>query len=129
MDVSKTAVKIVERSFVYESILSKFLDVIVPKVHALRQGVPNAVCGNTGNVDCGAMIMPAQLEIIESLVQDAIQKGAKLHCGGKRNSSLHGQFFEPTLLSNITADMRISKEEVFGPVIFIIMVPNDSDSE
>jgi acyl-CoA reductase-like NAD-dependent aldehyde dehydrogenase len=119
----------VERLFVYESILSKFLDVIVPKVHALRQGVPNAVCGNTGNVDCGAMIMPAQLDIIESLVQDAIQKGAKLHCGGKRNSSLHGQFFEPTILSNITADMRISKEEVFGPVMCIITVPNDSDDE
>ena len=76
----------------------------------------------------GAMIMRAQLDIIESLVQDAIQKVAKLHCGGKRNSSLHGQFFEPTLSSNITADMRI-KEEVFGPVIFIIMVPNDSDDE
>ena len=51
VDVSKTAVKIVERLFVYESILSKFLDVIVPKVHALRQGVPNDVCDNTANVD------------------------------------------------------------------------------
>lgn len=119
----------VERLFIYESILSKFLSAIVPKVQALRQGVPNAVCGNTGDVDCGAMIMPAQLDIIESLVQDAIKKGAKLHCGGKRNSSLLGQFFEPTILSNITADMRISKEEVFGPIMCIITVPNDSDDE
>lgn len=119
----------VERLFVYESILSKFLSSIVPKVKALRQGVPNAVCGNDGNVDCGAMIMPAQLDIIESLVKDAVDKGAKLHCGGKRNSSLNGQFFEPTILSGVTADMRISKEEVFGPIMCIISVPNDSDDE
>lgn len=119
----------VERLFVYESIQSKFLTAIVPRVEALRQGVPNAVCGNDGNVDCGAMIMPAQLDIIEALVKDAVEKGAKLHCGGKRNSSQKGQFFEPTVLSGITSDMRISKEEVFGPVMCIITVPNDSDDE
>lgn len=119
----------VERLFVYESIQSKFLSAIVPKVKALRQGVPNAVCGNDGNVDCGAMIMPAQLDIIEALVNDAVEKGAKLHCGGKRNSSLKGQFFEPTVLSGLTSDMRISKEEVFGPVMCVITVPNDSDDE
>jgi len=119
----------VERLFVYESIKSKFLSAIVPKVEALRQGVPNAVCGNDGDVDCGAMIMPAQLDIIESLVKDAVEKGAKLHCGGKRNASLNGQFFEPTVISEITSDMRISKEEVFGPIMCVITVPNDSDDE
>ncbi len=113
----------------YESIQSKFLSAVVPKVKALRQGVPNAVCGNDGDVDCGAMIMPAQLDIIESLVNDAVEKGAKVHCGGKRNTSLNGQFFEPTIISGITADMRISKEEVFGPIMCIITVPNDSDDE
>jgi acyl-CoA reductase-like NAD-dependent aldehyde dehydrogenase len=119
----------VERLFVYESILAQFLDNIVPKVKALRQGVPNAVCGNDGDVDCGAIIMPAQLDIYEALVNDAVAKGAKLHCGGKRNSSLNGQFFEPTVISEITADMRISKEEVFGPIMCVITVPNDSDDE
>jgi len=119
----------VERLFVYESIQSKFLSSIVPKVQALRQGVPNAVCGNDGNVDCGAMIMPAQLDIIEGLVKDAVEKGAKLHCGGKKNSSLQGQFFEPTVLSDITPGMRISKEEVFGPIMCVVTVPNDSDDD
>lgn len=119
----------VERLFVYESIQSKFLSEIVPKVEALRQGVPNSVCGNDGDVDCGAMIMPAQMDIVEALVNDAVEKGAKVHCGGKRNSSLEGQFFEPTVISGITPDMRISKEEVFGPVMCIITVPNDSDDE
>jgi len=119
----------VERLFVYESIQAKFLSAVVPKVKALRQGVPNAVCGNDGNVDCGAMIMPAQLDIIEALVNDAVEKGAKVHCGGKRNSSLKGQFFEPTVISGITSDMKISKEEVFGPIMCVITVPNDSDDE
>jgi len=71
--------------------------------------------------------MPAQLDIIEALVKDAVEKGAKLHCGGKRNSSLNGQFFEPTVLSDITSEMRISKEEVFGPIMCVVTVPNDSD--
>jgi len=117
----------VERLFVYESIASKFISAIVPKVKALRQGIPLATCGSDGNVDCGAMIMDAQMDIIQELVDDAVKLGAVLHCGGKRNSSLHGQFYEPTVLSNVTGDMRISQEEVFGPVMCIITVPNDDD--
>lgn len=120
----------VERLFVYESIKSKFISKILPKVEALRQGIPLATCGSDGNVDCGSMIMDRQMDIIQELIDDAVAKGAKLHCGGKRNSSLApGQFYEPTIISNIKPDMRISSEEVFGPVMCIVTVPNDSDEE
>lgn len=89
----------VERVLVYESIMEKFIEAVVPKVKALRQGIPlKGACGADGIVDCGSMIMPRQLEIVQALVDDAVKKGATLHCGGSINSSLNGQFFEPTIL-------------------------------
>jgi acyl-CoA reductase-like NAD-dependent aldehyde dehydrogenase len=88
----------VERVVVYESVHDEFIDKIVPKVKALRQGIPLETCGADGKVDCGSMIMPQQLDIVQALVDDAVKKGAILHCGGKRNPKLDGQFYEPTLL-------------------------------
>lgn len=115
----------VERLFLYESMAEEFIDKIVPKVKALRQGLP---CGDK-NVDCGAMIMDAQMDIIQELVDDAVAKGAIIHCGGKRNPDLHGQFYLPTVISGITSGMRISQEEVFGPLMCINIVPNDDDDK
>lgn len=88
----------VERVLVYESLHDEFIKAVVPKVKAIRQGVPLNVCGADGKVDCGSLIMPSQMDIVQALVDDAVKKGATLHCGGKKNSSLDGQFFEPTVL-------------------------------
>jgi acyl-CoA reductase-like NAD-dependent aldehyde dehydrogenase len=119
----------IERLFVYESIHDEFINAIKPKVAALRQGIPLVSCGSNGDVDCGAMVMERQINIIQELVDDAVAKGATVHCGGKRNKSLAGQFYEPTLISGVTSDMRISQEEVFGPVMSVTMVPHDDDAE
>ena len=88
-----------ERVLVYESIYDSFLQEVVPKVKALRQGnpIPSSARAD-GKVDCGSMIMPRQLEIVQALVEDSVKKGATLHCGGKVNPNLNGQFFEPTVL-------------------------------
>jgi acyl-CoA reductase-like NAD-dependent aldehyde dehydrogenase len=90
----------VERVMVYESLYDQFVEAIVPKVKAIRQGIPLAclALASDGKVDCGSLIMPRQLEIVQALVDDAVKKGATLHCGGKRNEKLGGQFFEPTVL-------------------------------
>jgi acyl-CoA reductase-like NAD-dependent aldehyde dehydrogenase len=53
-------------------------------------------------------------------IKDALDKGAKLHCGGKRPEGLNGAFYEPTILTNITKDMRVWKEEVFGPALPVV---------
>jgi len=119
----------VERLFLYESIQSKFLSLVVPRVKALRQGVPLATCGHDGNVDCGAMIMDAQIDKIQSLIDDAVAKGARLHCGGKRNMTLNGQFYEPTVISDVTPDMNMWREEIFGPVMCVVTVPDDDDDK
>lgn len=102
------------------------------RVKALRQGVPLACCGFEGEVDCGSMVMAGQIDIIQALIDDAVGKGAVLHCGGKRNVSAgggEGQFYEPTLISGVTGDMRISKEEVFGPVMCVVKVEGDDDDK
>lgn len=119
----------IERIFAYESIYDEFIRVIKPKVEALRQGIPLATCGANGDIDCGAMVMEGQIDIIQELIDDAVAKGAILHCGGKRNQSLDGQFYEPTLISGITPNMRISQEEVFGPVMSVSVIPNDDDDK
>jgi len=119
----------VERLFVYESIHDEFINAVKPKIEGLRQGIPLATCGADGDVDCGSMVMERQIDIIQELVDDAVSKGATVHCGGKRNPTLQGQFYEPTLISGITSEMRISKEEVFGPIMSVTKVPNDNDEE
>jgi len=119
----------VERVLVYESLHDEFVKQVVPKVRAIRQGVPLAACGADGKVDCGSMIMPHQMDIVQALVDDAVKKGATLHCGGKKNPNVDGQFFEPTVLSGVTPEMDIFNQEVFGPVMTIIKVPKDSDEE
>jgi acyl-CoA reductase-like NAD-dependent aldehyde dehydrogenase len=121
----------VERVFVYESLHDEFLKAAVPKVKALRQGNPleddgsGCAAAAAADVDCGSTVMPEQLDIIQELVDDAVQKGAKLLCGGRRSTK--GQFFAPTVLAAVTPDMRIYQEEVFGPVMTVIKVPNDDD--
>lgn len=54
------------------------------------------------------------------IVEDAIAKGAKVHCGGKRALDIGEQFFQPTLLTNIDFNMACMKEEIFGPVVVCV---------
>ena len=107
----------VERVYVHESIFDDFVEKAVNKVKELRQGLPlsGATC------DLGATTMPGQLAIIERLVNDAVENGATVMVGGKRNADLKpGLFYEPTILINVTHEMKIAKEEVFGPVMVIM---------
>ncbi|MGH7088026.1 MAG: NAD-dependent succinate-semialdehyde dehydrogenase, partial [Stellaceae bacterium] len=63
----------------------------------------------------GPLIDMRAIEKVESHIADALQKGAKLALGGRRHA-LGGSFFEPTVLTGVTADMLITREETFGPV-------------
>ena len=70
--------------------------------------------------EIGPIVSVEQLQKLEEQVQDAIDKGAKIICGGKRLENTKGNYYLPTILTNITKDMRVYKEEVFGPVVPII---------
>ncbi len=70
--------------------------------------------------EMGPLAAKRQLELLEAQVDDARQKGAVILTGGKRPERLNGAFYEPTLLTKITKDMRVWREEVFGPVLPIV---------
>ena len=115
----------IERIYVLESLHDKFLAAVVDKVKALRQGAPLLE-----DVDCGSMVMPGEIERIQSLVDDAVAKGAKIVCGGRRNTSVAhkgGQYYEPTILTGVDHSMRITQEEVFGPIMVLMKAKNDAD--
>ena len=71
-------------------------------------------------VELGPLVSKEQLEKLESQVQDAVDKCAKIICGGKRFDLDNGNYYLPTILTNISKDMKVYNEEVFGPVISII---------
>jgi succinate-semialdehyde dehydrogenase / glutarate-semialdehyde dehydrogenase len=71
--------------------------------------------GTEPGVLIGPMIDQKAVEKVESHIADALDKGARLALGGKRHA-LGGQFFEPTILSGVTREMRVAREETFGPL-------------
>jgi succinate-semialdehyde dehydrogenase/glutarate-semialdehyde dehydrogenase len=70
--------------------------------------------------DLGPLAAKDQLKLLKAQVQDSIDKGARVICGGKKPSILKGAYFEPTIITGITRDMRVWLEEVFGPVLPVI---------
>jgi len=114
----------VERVYVFDAIYDEFVARVVAKTKALRQGAP---LGDRV-VDCGAMTMPRQLEILESLLADATSKGAKILVGGGRTPGMRGQFFEPTVLVDVDHSMRIIREEQFGPILSIVRVVGEEEA-
>lgn len=104
-----------KRLIVHESIFDKVVEELRKKLESVKVG--NAEDETT---DLGPLVAKRQLELLEEQVKDALDKGAKVVTGGKRPENLNGAFYEPTLLTKITPDMRVWKEEVFGPVLPII---------
>ena len=115
-----------ERLYVFDSIYDEFVRRVADRVRALRQGPPTEDRG--GDFDVGAMTMPRQLDIIERQVQDAVSKGAHVLVGGKRNATLKGQFFQPTVLIDVDHTMSIVREETFGPVMTVVRVRDEEEA-
>ena len=88
----------------------------------LRQGDPAK-----DFVDVGAIIFPKQIDVAREHVQDALQKGARLVCGGKPLPG-PGQFFEPTVLADCDHSMSVMREEIFGPVVPFMRVASDDEA-
>jgi len=113
-----------ERFYVHEKIHDKFLAKVLESAKQLRQG-----WALNASVDCGAMCMPKQAQYVQSLIDDAVKRGATVHVGGSIElGAKGGQFYPPTVISGITHDMRIAREEVFGPVLAIVKTKSDEES-
>ncbi len=112
----------VERIYVHDSLYTAFIEHFVATVQALRVGDPMDE-GTT----VGAITRAPQLAVLKAQVDDALAKGAMLHCGGHVLSG-PGNFFEPTVFSGVNHDMLLMREESFGPVIGIQKVADDAEA-
>jgi len=100
----------VNRFFIQDGVYDAFVTKLAEAVRAMRVGM--ALDGET---EQGPLINAAALAKVEAHVGDALEKGAKLVCGGRRHA-LGGTFYEPTVLADASADMLIASDETFGPV-------------
>jgi acyl-CoA reductase-like NAD-dependent aldehyde dehydrogenase len=75
----------------------------------------------------GAITRAPQLDVLEAQVADAVARGATLHCGGQRLPG-PGNWFTPTVLTNVDHSMELMREESFGPVIGIQKVSSDAEA-
>jgi acyl-CoA reductase-like NAD-dependent aldehyde dehydrogenase len=110
-----------ERVYVVESIYDEFVRRVIEKTKSLKQG-------KEGDFDLGPMIWQHQLEVIDRHMADAVKRGARVHTGGKRSEKLGNMFYEPTVLTDVTHDMLIMKEETFGPILPIVRVKDEAEA-
>jgi succinate-semialdehyde dehydrogenase / glutarate-semialdehyde dehydrogenase len=99
------------RIYVHHSIYTKFAERLVERVKDFKVGA-----GFNAGVNSGPMIHAVAAQKVAEHVADATSKGASILCGGNPMKELGPNFFQPTVLGNMTHDMRISSEETFGPV-------------
>jgi succinate-semialdehyde dehydrogenase/glutarate-semialdehyde dehydrogenase len=112
----------VERCYVHQSLYEKFLEACVAKAQKLRVGN-----GMDQQTDIGPMIHERQLHIVESQVEEARAQGARVLAGGARLPELGPHFYAPTILADVTHQMRVMREETFGPVLPV--APFSADAE
>lgn len=112
----------VERCYVHQSIYQPFAEACMRKASQLRVGN-----GMDPQTDMGPMIHERQLRIVEQQVEDAKARGARVLTGGTRLRDLGPNFYAPTILTDVTHQMLVMREETFGPVLPIM--PFNTDEE
>jgi succinate-semialdehyde dehydrogenase/glutarate-semialdehyde dehydrogenase len=113
----------VERCYVHRSLYESFANACAAKTKQLRIGN-----GLDAHTDVGPMIQERQVRIVEAHVEDAKARGARVLAGGKRLPELGANFYAPTVLAGVTQDMRIMREETFGPVLPVMACADDDEA-
>ncbi len=110
------------RVYVHKNIKDEFAKFFIEKVNTLKVG--NSL---DKTVDIGPLVNKEGLQKVKEHVTDAVEKGAKVLYGGKEKSDEKGYFYEPTILDDVTEDMKIMKEETFGPIAPITVFEKDEE--
>ncbi|NES99970.1 MAG: aldehyde dehydrogenase family protein [Sphaerospermopsis sp. SIO1G2] len=105
----------IERIYVAEQIFAEFYHLLITKAHSLKLAYPTVEDG-----EIGPIITENQAAIIKEHLQDAIDKGATIHCGGKVEELGGGWWCRPTVITNVNHSMKIMTEETFGPIMPIM---------
>ncbi|HLP89268.1 MAG TPA: aldehyde dehydrogenase family protein [Nostocaceae cyanobacterium] len=102
----------IERIYVAESIFEQFYHQLITKAHSLKLAYPALESGQIGPI-----IAEKQAAIISEHLQDAIAKGAVIHCGGKVEELGGGWWCRPTVITEVNHSMKVMIEETFGPIM------------
>jgi acyl-CoA reductase-like NAD-dependent aldehyde dehydrogenase len=113
----------VERCYVHRKIYDAFVSACTEKARRLRVGN-----GADPDTDIGPLIRERQLRTVEQHVEDARSRGARVMAGGERLTALGPNYYSPTVLTNVTHDMLIMREETFGPVLPIMRFDSDAEA-
>lgn len=112
----------VERIYVHEKIYDAFVEALVSTVKSFKLGSPESE-----DTYIGAITRAPHLEVLEAQVADAVGKGAQLLTGGKRLAG-PGNWFEPTVFSDVNHSMDLMRDESFGPIIGVQKVGSDDEA-
>ncbi len=115
----------VERAYVHSAVYDDLMKEVIRLTAALRFPEDKAEANSGKEFDLGYITVPAQIDIINKHIDDAVSKGAKIECGGKAVENT--QFFQPTILSGVTHDMLMMQEESFGPLLPIMKFSNEEE--
>ncbi len=110
------------RLLVQDGVYDAFAEKLAAAVAALKVGN-----GVEDGVNQGPLIDAAAVAKVEELLADATDKGARILCGGKPHA-LGRTFFEPTIVADVTQDMRMAREEIFGPVAPLFRFKDEADA-
>jgi acyl-CoA reductase-like NAD-dependent aldehyde dehydrogenase len=116
----------IERVYVLREVAEPFISGVVAGARRLRIGDPMS-----WDTEIGPMVSREQYETVRELVDDALGSGARLECGGPAEAPPGleaGAFYAPTVLTGVTHQMRIMREEIFGPVLPIIVVDSEDEA-
>ena len=109
-----------ERTYIHEAVYDEFVQKVRQKIADLKVGLPT-----DPETDMGPKVSEDELKKVHEMVEKAVRQGAKLETGGKRLTGGvydKGHFYAPTLLTDVSQDMDIVHNEVFGPVMSLIKV-------
>ncbi len=116
----------IERVYVLSEVAERFIAGVVRGAQGLTVGDPMG-----WETEIGPMVSRDQFELVRELVDDAVAAGAVLHCGGPVSAppaGCDGDFYAPTVLTGVTHDMRIMREEIFGPVLPVVVVDSEDEA-
>lgn len=114
------------RLFIHEKIYDEFLEKFLEKTNKLVLGDPFSK-----ETHVGAVISQSQLDTIHAYVEEAVKDGAKVVTGGKAakvEGFENGYWYEPTIITDVTNDMKIAQEEIFGPVVVVMKFSDEKEA-
>ncbi len=113
----------IERIYVHESVHDAFVEKLAAKAERVELNYPDPLKGHIG-----PFIFERQAHIVDGHIDDALAKGARIRTGGKSHNLGGGLYMRPTILTGVTHEMQIMRDETFGPVMPVMRYRTEDDA-